>query len=150
MEVTKRETTKNEAEKLYKESIQKDINALEQNKSNNPRKYNILDIFNNLDSIFTGTYLHYKDVPKEITFERNITDRSKSRRGKIAETEREEKNINNKLFKEYFTNYQSPSDMYKKTCETEGIRNENRVYSIKEVLNRMKKVIENVSKNIFD
>ena len=37
--------------------------------------------------------------------------------------------------------------MYKKLCETEETRNENRVYLIKEVLNRMKKVIENVSKN---
>ena len=144
MEVTKRETTKNEAEKLYKESIQKDINALEQNKSNNPRKYNILDIFNNLDSIFIGTYLHYKDVPKEITFERNIAERSKSRRGKIAEIEREEKNINNKLFEEYFTNHQSPSDMYEKLCETEEKRNDNRVYLIKNVLNKMKKTSKNV------
>ena len=47
----------------------------------------------------------------------------------------------------YFTNYRSPSDMYKKLRKTEGTRNENRVYLIKEVLNRMKKVIENVSKN---
>ena len=37
--------------------------------------------------------------------------------------------------------------MYKKLCETEETRNENRVYLIKEVLNRMKKIIENVSKN---
>ena len=47
----------------------------------------------------------------------------------------------------YFTNYRSPSDMYKKLRKTEGTRNENRVYLIKEVLNRMKKIIENVSKN---
>ena len=51
------------------------------------------------------------------------------------------------MLKKYFTNYRSPSDMYKKLCETEETRNENRVYLIKEVLNRMKKVIENVSKN---
>ena len=85
-----------------------------------------------------------KGKPK---LEESIADRIKLRRGKIAEIEEDEKDVNNKLFKEYFTNYQSPSDMYKKSCETEGIRNENRVYSIKEVLNRMKKVIENVSKN---
>ena len=47
----------------------------------------------------------------------------------------------------YFTNCRSPSDMYKKLRKTEGTRNENRVYLIKEVLNRMKKIIENVSKN---
>ena len=37
----------------------------------------------------------------------------------------------------YFTNYQSPSDMYKKLRKTEGTRNENRVYLIKEVLNKL-------------
>ena len=51
------------------------------------------------------------------------------------------------MFKEYFTIYQSPSHMYKKLHETERERNEDQVYLIKEVLNRMKKVIENVSEN---
>ena len=51
------------------------------------------------------------------------------------------------MFKEYFTIYQSPSHMYKKLSETEGERNEDRVYLMKEVLNRMKKDIENVSEN---
>ena len=37
--------------------------------------------------------------------------------------------------------------MYKKLHETEGETNENRVYLIKKVLNRMKKVIENVPEN---
>ena len=60
---------------------------------------------------------------------------------------KKEKNINNKLFKDYFTIYQSPSDMYKKLGMTEGTRNEVRVYLIKEVLNRMKKIIKNVSEN---
>ena len=51
------------------------------------------------------------------------------------------------MFKEYFTNYQSLSDMYIKSRETEGTRNENRVYLIEQVLNKMKKVTENVSGN---
>ena len=51
------------------------------------------------------------------------------------------------MFKKYFTDYQSPSDMYKKLRETEGTRNENQIFLIKEVLNRMKKGIKNVSKN---
>ena len=50
-------------------------------------------------------------------------------------------------FKEYFTNYRSPSDMYKKLRETEGGRNEDQVYVIKKVLNKMKKTIKNVPKN---
>ena len=49
------------------------------------------------------------------------------------------------MFKEYLTNYQSPSDMYQKLCETEGARNENRVYLIKLVIDEI--VIENVSEN---
>ena len=57
------------------------------------------------------------------------------------------KNINNKLFKEYFTIYQSPSHMYKKIRETKGEKNEDQVYLIREVLNRMKKAIKNVYQN---
>ena len=45
-------------------------------------------------------------------------------------------------FKEYFTNYRSPSDMYKKLRETEGGRNEDQVYVIKKVLNKMKKPLK--------
>ena len=51
------------------------------------------------------------------------------------------------MFKEYFTVCQSPSHMYKKLRETEGERNEDQVYLIKEVLNRMKKANENVPEN---
>ena len=74
-----------------------------------------------------------KSEPKP---EESIADRIKLRRGKTAEIEEEEKNIKKKLFKEYFTNYQSPSDMYKKLRETESLRNENQVYLIKLVLNK--------------
>ena len=65
LEVTARKTTKSEAKELYKELIQKDIDALEIEKSNNTKKHNILKILNNLGIIFTGTYLHHKDVPKK-------------------------------------------------------------------------------------
>ena len=51
------------------------------------------------------------------------------------------------MFKKYFTNYQSSSDMYKKLRETEGERNEDQVYVIKKVLNKMKKTVKNVPKN---
>ena len=58
-----------------------------------------------------------KSEPKP---EESIADRIKLRRGKIAEIEEEKIYIyiNNKLFKEYFINYQSLSDMYKKICKT--------------------------------
>ena len=84
-------------------------------------------------------YLYYKNVPKETEFERSIAEGSKLRREKIAEIEREEKNIGNELFKEHFTNYQIPSDMHKKLCKTESIKNENQVHLIRQVLDKMKK-----------
>ena len=114
LEVTTRKTTKSEAEKLYNELIQKDINTLEKLKSNKPEKYNILNILENVGAIFTGTYLHYKDVPKETVFERSIAERTKSRKGRLDEIKEKENNINNELFKEYFTDCQSPINMYKK------------------------------------
>ena len=84
-----------------------------------------------------------KSEPKP---EESIAGQIKLRKERVAEIE-EEENIKNKLFKKYFTTYQSRSDMYKKLCETEGERNEDQIYLIKEVLNRMKKAIENVSEN---
>ena len=47
------------------------------------------------------------------------------------------------MFKHYFTDYQNPSDMYKKLRETKGKRNEDQVYSIQEVLNKRKEKIKN-------
>ena len=80
MEVTACKTTKSEAKKLCNELIQKDIDALEREKTDAPkrekidgsRKYSILNILKNVGSIFTGLYFHCKDVPKETRFERNI------------------------------------------------------------------------------
>ena len=65
---------------MYSELIQKDNEALTGGKSNDIRKYNILNLLNNVGSIFTGTYLHYKDVPKETIFERSIAERIKLRK----------------------------------------------------------------------
>ena len=51
------------------------------------------------------------------------------------------------MFEEYFTICQSPSNISKKFCMTEVTRNENWVYLIKKVLNRMKKIIKKVPEN---
>ena len=51
------------------------------------------------------------------------------------------------MFQTYFANYQGPSDMYKKLHDTKGKKNENQVYLIEEVLNRMKEAIKSVSKD---
>ena len=76
-EVTTHKTTKYEAKKLYKELIQKEIDTLEREKRSRFEKYNILNILNNVGSIFTGVYLHYKNVPKQTIFERSIAGRTK-------------------------------------------------------------------------
>ena len=56
--------------------------------------------------------------------------------------------MDNKLFKNYFTTYQSPSDIYKKLRKTEGKKNEDQVYAIKKVLDRIKKAPENKKSKI--
>ena len=127
---------------MYNELIQKEIDALEREKSDEIKKYNILDILNNVGSIFTGAYFHYKNVPKETTFARTIAERTKLRRERSDEIERKEQNINNELFKAYFTDYQSPSDIYKKLSETKGAVNEVQVDSIKKVLGKLQRIID--------
>ena len=51
------------------------------------------------------------------------------------------------MFKYYFTNYQNPSDIYKKLRKTKGKKNEDQLYSVKEVLNKVKEKIKNVPEN---
>ena len=43
--------------------------------------------------------------------EESIEERTILRKGMVTEIEKEEKNIDNELFKKEFTDYQSPSDM---------------------------------------
>ena len=106
---------------------------LEREKSNSFEKYNILNILNNgsMASIFTSIYLHYKYVPKETMFERSIAEGIKLRRGWLDQIKKKEQNISNELFKEYFTDYQSPSNMFKKLSETESAVNKIQADSIK-------------------
>ena len=51
------------------------------------------------------------------------------------------------MFKEYFIDYQSPSNMYKKVSETEGAVNEGWIDSIKKVLSKLQKNIDYVPKD---
>ena len=53
------------------------------------------------------------------------------------------------MFQYYFSKYQNPSDMYKKLCETKGI-NENQVYLIKEILDKIKKYNKNAKEYVID
>ena len=76
-------------------------------------------------------------------FERSIAERIKSRKGRLGEIERKEQNIKNELFKVYFTDYQSPNNMYKKLSETENAEiNKTKVDFIKEILSGLQKTID--------
>ena len=108
---------------------------------------NILNILNNVGSIFNGAYLHYKNVPKETMIKKRIAERKKLGRGRYDEIKRKEQNINNELFKVYFTDYQSPSNMYKKLSKTKEAVNEVRVDSIKEVLYKLQRIINDTPKD---
>ena len=118
MEVTTDKITNSKAKELYNKLIQKDIDALERENSDQNIKRKILDIFSNVGSTFSVPYLHYNDVPKENMFERSIAERTKLRRRRFDEIKRKERNINNMLTKAYFTDYQSLRNMYKKLRET--------------------------------
>ena len=78
----------------------------------------------------------------EPNIEESIAERVKLKNNNISEIKKEEKNISNLLFKHYFTDYQNPSDMYKKLRETKGKRNEDQVYSIKEILDKIKRKLK--------
>ena len=153
--VTIHKSTKSDTKNLYNELIQKDNDALEKEKNYVEReevdgiiKYNVLNILKNVSSIFSGAYLDYKNVPKEAMFERSIEERINLRRGRLDKIERKEQNMNNELFKAYFTDYQSPSNMYKKLSETKGAVNEVRVDSVKKtVLSKLQRVIKNAPKD---
>ena len=101
------------------------------------KKNNFIEILENIGAIFTGTYLYYGEVPKKTIVERNISEGVKLRRRRLLKLKKKKK-TNYKLFNEYFINYRSPSDMYKTLRATEGERNEDQVYVIKKMLNKMK------------
>ena len=81
--VTASKISRNEAKNLYKELIQKGIDALEREKSNSIKKHNILKILKNIGAIFTGAYLHYGEVLKKTIVERNIVGNVKLKRRRM-------------------------------------------------------------------
>ena len=126
--------------------IQKDFDALKREKSNSTKKNNILKILENINAIFTGTYLHYGELFKETKFERSIADRVKLRKQKLDIINKNKEKINNELFKEYF-NYSNLDTMIKRLKNASDERNKDMVESINKKLNKMKKIIKNVPKD---
>ena len=79
---------------------------------------------------------------KKQCLKRSITERTNLRRGRFDEIKRKEQTTNNELFKAYFTDYQSPSNMYTKLSKTKGVVNEVRVDSIKKILSKLQRIID--------
>ena len=64
-QITTQKNSENEALKLYNNLIIPNIVMLEKPTSRyKNRKENILNVVKNLESVFTGVYLHYDNVPK--------------------------------------------------------------------------------------
>ena len=80
------------------------------------KRENNLKVLENLESVFTGLYLHHGNVPKPES-EGSIVQRTKLRRQRSDEIAKKEKTINPELFKRYF-GFSGPSDMYKTLNKT--------------------------------
>ena len=141
MKITTQKISEKDAFKLYSDLRDPDITKLENAKGKGKNKrHKILEVLGNLKSVFTGVYLHYKDVPSES--EESIAERAKLRRQRSDEIANKEKMIDPKLFREYF-GYLSPSDMYKnlnKTIDSE--ENEAQVNAIKNKLANLTEVFK--------
>ena len=81
-------------------------------------------------------------------FERSIAERIKLKKERLDELKKkEEQNINNELLKKYFTDYQSPSNIYKKLSETGNAEiNKIKVDFIKEILSKLQRTVYYVLK----
>ena len=81
VKITTEKISEKEALKLYSDLIIPDIAALEKSKSKSKDDRNsILTILRNLESVFTGVYLHYDNVSEPESkpkFEENIAERTK-------------------------------------------------------------------------
>ena len=84
VKITTQKISEKETLKMYSDLITLEITALEKSKGKGKdRTNNILNVLNNLESVFTGAYLHYKNVSKETKFERSITE-NKIKKRKIG------------------------------------------------------------------
>ena len=122
-----------DAKELYSDLIASDITKLKNIKGKGKNKiHKILEVLENLKSIFTGAYLHYNDVPLES--EESSAERTKLKRKRSNEIANKEKMIDFKSYREYFECL-SPSDMHKNLNNTiASEKNEAQVTVIKDNL----------------
>ena len=84
VDITTQKVIEEGAFELYSNLIITNINELKNEKSESKTKRNkVSDISENLESVFTGAYLHYNDVPSES--EENIPKRIDSIKGRLNE-----------------------------------------------------------------
>ena len=144
MNLTTQKIEEKEAHKLYFDLINPNIHALEKSKSKGKdRRNNILNVLNNIESVFTGVYLNFSDEPSGS--EGSIAETTKLRRQRSDEISKKEKMIDPKLLREYFE-YLSPSDTYKNLNKTIGSEeNKAQVNAIKDRLVKLIKEFKSSS-----
>ena len=95
VKITTKKISEKEALELYSDLITPDIIKLRNAKSKGKNKRNnILNVLENLESVFKGNYFHYKYEPSELESksdsEESIAERTKLRRPKSAEQPNEQ------------------------------------------------------------
>ena len=123
--------------------VQKDIDALEREKSNSTKKNDILKILENIGAIFTGTYLHYRELTKKTIVERTIAESVKLRKQRLNIINKKKENINNELFNNYF-GCLNPIIMLKRLRDASDERNKHLMESINKKLTKMENIVKNV------
>ena len=129
--------------------IKEDISALEKAKHRGKnKKSNILEVLQNLESVFTGINLHYGNAPKsESEPEKIFAERTKLRKQRSDEITKREKMKHHELFRRHFE-YLSPSNMYEALNETKNLKeNKTQVNTIENKKTNLIKIIESNPKN---
>ena len=138
LEIVAKKIRKNEARKLYKNLIEP--KSIELTRAKNIRgknkRLNILNIYSNIKSgIFNDVYFHYFNKPK-IT-EETIAERIKLRKKRLNIIDKNKKNINNELFKHYFS-YLNPTIMLERLKNASDEKNKDMVELINKKLTKLK------------
>ena len=98
-----------------------------------------------------GIIKNYSDQSDKKEYKKYIAERVELRGQELEVIEKKEEDINNYLFKKYFTNYESPSDMYNRLSDAKKTKEHNiRINLIKSTLIDLKKDIKNTSKDDVD
>ena len=142
LEIVAKKIRKNEARKLYKNLIEP--KSIELTRAKNIRgknkRLNILNIYSNIKSgIFNDVYFHYFNKPK-IT-EETIAERIKLRKKRLNIIDKNKKNINNELFKHYFS-YLNPTIMLERLKNASDEKNKDIVELINKKLTKLKTLLK--------